>query len=65
MIKVLRRRKKWNQRRLNGVGSAPVAAKEPEEQKTPAELYQEKFGRKPHGRMKEATILERLKDGNP
>ena len=41
-----------------GVKSRPVA------QKTPAELYEEKFGKKPHHRLKPETIMERLKDGN-
>lgn len=68
----MRRRQIWNRRSYKGVGAAPKAGSNTAEQtnaqtpqKTPTELYEERFGVKPHGRMKESTILERLKDGKP
>lgn len=59
----MRRRQIWNRRSYKGGGNTQQMKSEV--QKTPAELYEDKFGKKPHGRMKEATILEKLKDGEP
>ena len=60
---MLRRKKNRILRRFRYLKSqAAQQSPDPTPEKTPAELYEEKFGKPPHHRMKPETILEKLKE---